>query len=253
MSATPALPGSIAYLNKRHRQQWPAELLQEREPVYIHNTFDKVHHVPLGSLRNWIIPACPKDKQYVTLKVPGLIKDEYDTGDGNGNMGANPVLGETVAAEIVGNGMQAQLKELGMHTNNKEWWGVFWSKNEIPTQAELDTAKDKLTRFMRILFDDGNRRAMEGHTDKAGMGINSIGANNHMAAKFLGQSPDWSRATNVMIDCPNCGERVKPGIIQHKECGWVLDPVRFAANQAAIQAAKEQAETPKRQGQGARG
>lgn len=220
----------VASLNQRKRQKLPTALMAMRPPVYVHNIFDMPHQVQLGGLRSWNIPACPKGSDYVSIKVPGMIADEYDTGDGNGSMGVLPVMGEDVANEIVG--CKSAQKELGIYTNNKEWLGVFWSHNEVPSEEELETARGKLQRYAEVMVADGNRRNLEGHSDKPGVGINSIGVMHRKFALYLGQNVPWAQLVQQMIDCPGCGDRVKPNIIQHVACGYVFDEDRFDSRMA---------------------
>lgn len=218
---------AVANMNTRKRQFLPKELLQDRPPYFVHNIHDMTWTADLGGLRKWIIPACPQGAKYSTLEVRGLIADEYDTGDGNGSMGVLPVLGSVVAKEIVG--VDSPNKELGMFTGNKEWFGVFASPNRVPTEEELSLARQKLTEMMKLLLADGNRRHLEGNSDKPGVGTNSIGAQHRKAAIFLGQNVPWAQAVAEMIDCPGCGERVKPNIIKHV-CGYVFDQKRYREN-----------------------
>lgn len=218
----------VASLNHRRRQTLPKELMQDRKPVYVHNIFDLHWIASLGSLRTWNIPACPEGREYVSLKIPGVIADEYDTGDGNGTMGVMPVMGERVAEEIVGS--KSPERELSYITTNKEWFGVFWSHNEIPSKDELAKAKENLFKMAEYMVADGNRRQNEGHSDKPGIGVNSIQPMHRKFAKMLGQAPEWAKGTRQMIDCPNCGDPVKPGIITHVACGWIFDHERYEAN-----------------------
>ena len=43
------------------------------------------------------------------------------------------------------------------------------------------------------------------------------------AARWLGVEKDWCYEPKPMVDCPACGEKLKPGVAVCKSCGAVLD------------------------------
>lgn len=221
----------VAGFNRRKRQAIPAQLVKERPSLYIHNIHNMQHRAELGGLRTWIIPPCPEGQEYSTLKIPGLIPEDYDMGDGNGNMAMAFTMGEDLAKEIVGT--DTAMKDLQLYTTNKEWFGVFSSRNEVPTKKELEKSREKLDAMMTLLVADGNRRAMEGNSDKPGVGVNSIGPMHRKAVLYTGQKVSWMTPSEKYIECPGCGEKVKPTILKHPACGWIFDKAKWEANQKA--------------------
>lgn len=237
-SAAEAL-ASVFDKNRRVRTTVDPRLLKSQAPWYVHNIYDMKHIAELGSLRTWHVPACPKGTKYVTLEVPGFIADEYDLGDGNGRMAWNPVMGEDLANDILNN--KAGLTELSINSPNLEWWGVFASPNEVPTEQELMSAHAKLDKMQTLLLQEGDKKFMEGPSDKPGIGVNSITPMHRAAAIWKGQQRDWAKAPVTMIECPGCGDNVKPNIVKHS-CGWILNE---AAHQENLRRSQLQEETPK--------
>src|SRR2546425_13298119 len=43
------------------------------------------------------------------------------------------------------------------------------------------------------------------------------------AARGLGLEKEWSYEPKPLVDCPACGEKVKPGVAVCRACGAILD------------------------------
>jgi len=244
----PSAQEALAHVNaqnKRQRQQWDIRLEESLPPLYIFNIYQKQWDVPLGGLGTFHIPACQEGKPCSEpLKVKGMNRDEYDLGDGNGHMSWNVITGEDLAKSIVG--LDSGSPALGTFTTNREWWGVFISRNDVPSEAELAEAQKKLTALMTLYLEQGDALAAQG---KPG----DIGPNERKAAQFLNQKRAWAQLPEKMDSCPGCGEPIKPGVIKCKECGAILDMEKAASlgmlteNQlAAMLSAREPKETRKR-------
>ena len=53
------------------------------------------------------------------------------------------------------------------------------------------------------------------------------------AALALGLEREWAYVPQKMVDCPVCGEKVKPGVALCRHCGAVLDPEKAAKHGVA--------------------
>ena len=240
---------SVLANNARHRNPVPQNVLDSLPVVYIHNIYNKRWGQQLGGLGMYYVPACEPGTEYSTLRVPAR-SDEYDTGDGNGTMASAVVMAEELGLAILGS--KTSNTELSPITNNLEWWGCFMPKNEVPTKEELAAARKKLEQNMTMWVAEGDRKFMQGSSNVYGEGINSIEANHREAAQFMGQNREWAKPLQALVECPGCGEMVKPSIKRHgiQSCGWDFERKMFASD---IPTEVVQESTPKRQGQGARG
>lgn len=205
-------------LNSRKRKPIPAYFDDAAKfpPVYIFNIYDMEHSVPLGGLGSFLIPACELGAEYsAPCVVKGFIADEYDEADGNGKMSWNPEQGADVAKDVVGIG--SSNPQMGSYTTNREWWGVFIAKGEKPSDEELSDAKKKLDQMMTHLVMEGDRLALQGPE-----GLKQIGPVHRRAVQWKKQKRDWATLPETMIDCPGCGDPIKPGVVKHS-CGAILD------------------------------
>ena len=236
----PSAQEALAYAmsqNGRIRQPWDARLETALPPVYIFNIYQKAWEVPLGGLGSFHIPACPEGKAYSEpLVIKGMNRDEYDLGD-SGRMSWNVLEGDKLARTIVG--IDSSSPALGEFTSNREWWGVFMTHNEVPTETELAEARKKLTQLMTMFLERGDKLAANGK-------LGDIQEMDRKAAQFLNQKRAWAQLPEKMDSCPGCGEPIRPGVIKCKECGAILDMDKAAAlgmlteNQlAAMLAARE--------------
>lgn len=205
-------------LNSRKRKPIPAYLEDAAKfpPVYIYNIYDMAHEVPLGGMGTYRIPACEPGAEYSEpCIVKGFIADEYDEADGNGKMSWNPEQGSDVAKDVVGIGSSSP--QMGSYTTNRQWWGVFIAAGEKPTAEELASAKAKLDQMQTHLVMEGDGLALQGPE-----GIKQIGPVHRRAVQWKKQKRDWATLPETMVDCPGCGDPIKPGVVKHS-CGAILD------------------------------
>lgn len=220
-------------MNQRKRAPGISDSIKESAaPVFIFNIFNREYHLELGNFGRVRIPACAPGERYAgpvayggVPYVQGLLPAEFDQGNGDGQMGVVWERGEDVARDIVGIG--SSFPELSLYTTDRSHWGVFISthatrENPVPSDAEIEEAKKKLTAMMMKWFDDGQRLAKEGHIDR-------IGPNHREAAQFLNQKVEWSAKSIPMGVCPGCAEPLRPGAIWH-ECGAIIDPDKALEN-----------------------
>jgi hypothetical protein len=196
-------------MNKRQRANIPALLLQDDPtkfpPIYIFNIFNREHRVHLGGKGMKTIPACQPGQPFSEpLALKAIEIEEFDLADGVGNMSFTAEDGLDIANDIIG--VRSTYAELGLYTTNMQWWGCFATLNNPPKKEEIEEAKKRLTRMMRVIYEDGKQKAASGP-----MGLAAISPNHNLAAEFLGEAKPWTTAPEVArISCPECAEKIMP-------------------------------------------
>lgn len=213
----------IQSMNQRTRRPLPEFVSKTVKPVYIYNIYNRKHLVHgMPGRGTYLIPACPEGKPYSEpCVIPGIVADEFDLADGQGNMATNPLEGLKVARDIVG--ITSAQPELGVMDPNRENWGVFIAEGEKPTDKELERAKKKLVAFMTIILNEGDKAARD---TRAGVKENPIVQIHYDAAVYLKQKRDWNATPEQRQDCPGCGENIKPNIAKCPHCGAILDKIK---------------------------
>ena len=224
-------------MNRRNRKGVPDFMVKRFAPIYIFNIYPKSHRRQGYAGGEYIVSACEPGQPYSKpCIINGFIADEYDLGDGQGNMSWNPEEGQNVAKDVVGIGSTSP--ELSMMTTNLEWWGVFiargenqtdeekkdpvYGRGEKPTKWELAQAKSKLDRLMARILSEGDRIAPFQNDPKS----EKLTQIHFDAAAYLKQPRNWANPIQAMQDCPGCGEAVKFGIAKCGHCGAILDRVK---------------------------
>jgi hypothetical protein len=95
--------------------------------------------------------------------------------------------------------------------------GVFWSLNDPPTEEEVSKAVQRMEAYYQGLLD---RAAAMEMSDKAGL-EEALRQNPDygVAAEYFGREFSWHRKyvrEAVLVECPNCGEKMKHGAAFHK-------------------------------------
>ena len=90
--------------------------------------------------------------------------------------------------------------------------GVFWSRNNPPTEEEISKAEARRERYYQGLLE--RARTLEISNPKELEGL--INQDYHMAANFFNVETSWHKKMVKFEECPNCGEQVKPGVAYHK-------------------------------------
>lgn len=107
--------------------------------------------------------------------------------------------------------------------------GVFWSLNNPPEEKEIKAAEKRRETYYHQLWEQANTLASIDPKTLAA----TLTQDYHMAAEYFGRETSWHQVLRPMADCPNCGEKIKPGIAFHKsqELGiiCIIDPVRARA------------------------
>ncbi|HUJ33257.1 MAG TPA: zinc ribbon domain-containing protein [Candidatus Acidoferrum sp.] len=152
------------------------------------------------------IPACPKGLQYALL----LITPRGDALD----LGDNRRFPFTISAREIADDL---LQDLHDH-------GIFLCAGARPTAEELAAATVRRDAFYQRLVTDGDTMWARGHS------FREISDLHRRAAIALGIEREWAYVPVRMIDCPACGEKVKPGVAVCRHCRAILDVEKAAAH-----------------------
>lgn len=232
--------GGVAELQKRVRNihQQEAALSTVAIPsVYIFNVGPREWRNRVAAGKGYTIPACPSGELYSEpVTIPTLCLSEIDLADGANNMGVvmNSGISETlelggvpqhvigVANDLIG--CESTNSGLDLSTTNLEWFGVFVSRNEIPTDEELEEARGKLRQMMDLIYSKGAEFISQN------IPVPMIDRKNYNeAAEYLGRKPLFGTQDHMLDRCPECKEAVIGGATFCKHCQQAIDPASVAA------------------------
>ena len=201
--------------------------IMEDEALFIFNVSPNEFTRHMGSSGTFIIRACPEDAEYSEpLKIPGivpepLIKDQD-------KMYWMEDEGEYFAQQTIGVGR-------GQKPNDAlTKYGVFISKTNPPTKADLAKARETFHNYCQVLVNEAD--------EAMSMGVDEwqkIRTNDHiMAARVLKLTEkdghDWLKQTTGKPknreECPNCGTQYTVGIAQCSNCKAIIDKQKYVAN-----------------------
>ena len=211
------------------------EDLRRREyTVYLHSISKRAFEQPHPIYRNVIVPACPKDREYITFMRIGHPV-QIPTVDPDNVSGPNLIKIESAIRaalcvcnpSYVGNSLDAQdnpppdWAQIASGECDLTKQGVFASMNEIPTAEEIAKAKARRLAYYKFRFEEANG-LLRSDPKKLQEVLN---LDHHLAAEMFGVDVDWHRVTTPKIECPNCGDKIKEGIAFHYTNGarCVLD------------------------------
>jgi hypothetical protein len=202
----------------------PDQMRSTEYTVYLHSiskrSFEQAHPI----YRNIIIPACPKDKRYITfmkiqhpVQIPCVDPDNPSGPNilriSNGIRVAldvcNPnIPGSSLANQDLDIPVEAQIASGEANLTRQ---GIFASMNETPTEEELKKAEARRVAYYKFRFEEANGL----NRSNPKMLQEVLTQDHHLAAEMFGQDVDWHRITTPKIECPNCGEKIKEGIAFH--------------------------------------
>lgn len=150
------------------------------------------------------IPACPKGEACALLLVTPR-GDAIDLGD-------NHRFPFTVSARDIAEDI---IQDLGDH-------GVFVCADTQPSDDELARARSRRDSWYKQLIADADEMWARGHSYR------EISDMHRRAAAAMGLEREWAYVPQRQMDCPACGEKVKPGVALCRHCGAILDAERAA-------------------------
>jgi hypothetical protein len=108
-------------------------------------------------------------------------------------------------------------REINSDAGENSFMGVFVCVGDVPTEAELKRAEEKLDEFYRALVASADREWERSHSF---LFIHDL---QRRAAAKLGMNKEWHYQVRETEECPGCGDRVKPGAAVCKSCHAILD------------------------------
>jgi len=158
------------------------------------------------------IPACAKGEPFALLLISAR-GDALDLGD-------NRRFPFTISAREIAEDL---IQDLVVH-------GVFVCAGARPTESELDAAAARRQAWYQDLVAEADSMWARGHSYR------EISDMHRRAALALGIERDWAFVPQHLVDCPACGEKVKPNVAVCKHCGAVLDEERAAKHGVTVRA-----------------
>lgn len=108
-------------------------------------------------------------------------------------------------------------RELNGDSGDGSFHGVFVASGPQPTEAELADARSRLEEFQRRLVAAAD---LEWERTRNPMFFTDL---ERRAARQLGLEKPWLYDPKPLVECPACGERIKPGVAVCKSCNAILD------------------------------
>lgn len=212
-----------------HHQQWSIPRLStmvqkfaEDNRVYIYNVGPQMWIRYQGGLGTFVIRGCEPGKRYSDPVVIDGIKTETQAVDA-GVMTLNQYDGIAVAMDILGKGAFRE------PSDDLTRYGVFISRSNPPAEDDLIAAEQAFADHDFLLIGEANRLFEVNAGIDAKTGLSNIQKHHYDAAKRQGQNPPWSpmsRRNNSVIECPACGENVKPSAARCNHCLAMLDEAK---------------------------
>ena len=202
----------------------PDEMRRTEYTVYLHSISKRSFEQPHPIYRNLIIPACPKDKRYITFFSVNhpVISAHVNPDDVSGPPLMKIENAKRAALGIcnpsyVGADLSVQDKPIVDYANiasgecNLTRQGIFASLNKIPTEEELTKAEKRRLDYYKFRFEEAN--GLQRSNPRMLQEILQL--DHHMAAEMFAIDVEWHRVMSPKIECPRCGDKVKEGIAFH--------------------------------------
>lgn len=186
------------------------------------------------------LAKCAVGKPYeLVARVPSTVNEKWIDAD-SGEPRYKGITGERFATDLL-NPANLGIDIWQEITDENESWidhgtddltrrGVFWTRNQVPSEEELAQAKSRMERHYRTLIAQAEDLS---HDPKR---IKEIGREHHAAADYFGLKATWHVIAEAPSFCPNCGEPIKAGLPYHRNSfgdKCVLDWKRTVAAGAA--------------------
>lgn len=191
--------------------------------IYVFTVSKKQHNITRPLFPRLVAPACEPGQRYrlvTKIEEPTYeIKQDPD----------NPWTTKTYLhkAEILANDICCTSNyqkdqyanipmqdDLSLQSNDFGKYGIFWTKNEVPTEQELTRAEQNAANYYRTRL-----KKMDAIPDSDPSKAQLLIPDDHDACEFFDEERPWHKKFDVKSDCPNCGEKIKKGIAFHRSNG----------------------------------
>lgn len=188
------------------------------------------------------IPACPLGQPYILVaKIPNIVNEKYIISE-SGKTANQGRAGELVANDLVNPANTSGDMWREINDENITWIdggtddatrrGLFWTRNETPTEEELHKAKERMQRHYKGLLSRAETLSRQNKIDE-------ISWEMHLAADHFRIRSTWHTVAELPEECPNCGEGIKPGVAFHTLANGALCVVDWRRAVAAGVVRKE--------------
>ncbi len=204
--------------------------VSEANRIYIFNVGPWPHKRELGSAGIYFIPACPADEEYsAPLVVQGVEDEPYPINERTCTTLPKAGKPGQLSGSGEGSDLAQQIIGVGPHVApNSSFlpFGVFISRNKVPTKQELAQANEQLNRkFVELV-----RLAGEAHAKGPNAVAEVINPDWHFVAaralrKTVAECP-WLANSAVPAErsnCLGCGAVYEVGVLKCRECGFILN------------------------------
>lgn len=97
-------------------------------------------------------------------------------------------------------------------------WGLFWTKNQTPTDEEVNSAVGRLEANYNRLIEEAKMLWAQG--DK---GKQQIGTTHRTAASYFSLEFEWNMLYRSLQECPGCGTRISKNVVVCPNCPATFD------------------------------
>lgn len=211
---------------KQRRVPDPLGVIEEasrRHTYHIFNVGPWPQRIGLGSMGWFYVPGCPLDKPYVEApsQIKGVeseltIKDEFEY---------NRLMtdGWKFAEFMLGLGRGSNTNQALTH------YGLFASKNAVPTEEELSTARLRLHKTCGDIVQEARDEFAQ---DRKRFNVIVKPVRHHVAAKVLNLKKEpWMTETtpSEAKECPYCGSVNEDVAIKCRSCHEIINVERYRA------------------------
>jgi len=158
------------------------------------------------------VRGCAPDEPYALTAI-GDRRGSIDLGD-------KRTLEFSIAAREIAEDLAHEINSDGGEQSD---FGVFVCAGETPGEDELAAARARLETFYRGLVAAADRTWQRTHN------VVLISDLERRAARALRLEKEWSYEPSERIECPACGETLRPGVAVCRVCRAVLDKEKAAA------------------------
>jgi hypothetical protein len=157
------------------------------------------------------IAGCAAGEPY-TLTAIGARTGAIDLGDKRSL--EFPILARDIACDLA--------REVNSDGGEASYFGVFVCAGSEPSEDELNEAHAQLEHFYRTLVASADRVWERTHN------VVLISDLERRAARALHLEKEWSYEPHERVDCPACGEKLRPGVAVCRVCRAVLNREKAA-------------------------